>query len=283
MVTGLPMPGSDGMEVRPLLSTEGGWHIRATNLLVAVWFLLFSLPFFLRVRDRGTRMLAQGESSVRAAFAQLAGTLRRLRQYRQVALFLVARLVYNDGLVTIFAFGAIYAGAALGMSQSEILRFAIVVNVAAGLGAIYFGRQDDRIGARATIVVSLVGLLAACVLAVAAPALPAPKAWFYVAGVGIGLMAGPNQSASRSLMGRFVPERHHAEFFGFFAFSGKLTAFVGPLALGAVTALTGSHRLGFATLLPLFAGGLVLLLLVDEKEGIRVARTADGSPAEGLR
>jgi UMF1 family MFS transporter len=82
-------------------------------------------------------------------------------------------------------------------------------------------------------------------------------------------------------MGRFVPESRHAEFFGFFAFSGKLTSFVGPLALGAVTELTGSQRWGVGTLLPLFVIGALLLLLVDERAGIREARAAHAEPGAG--
>jgi UMF1 family MFS transporter len=95
-----------------------------------------------------------------------------------------------------------------------------------------------------------------------------------VAGVLIGLFVGPNQSASRSLMGRFVPQRHQAEFFGFFAFSGKVTSFLGPILLGGVTAATGSQRAGVATVVAFFVVGAVLLLAVDERRGIESAGAA---------
>jgi UMF1 family MFS transporter len=283
LVQGVPWPGPEGWTNRQLVPAEGQWNVRATNLLVALWFLVFSLPFFALVRERSAaRPLGEG-NPLRAGLAQLAETLGRLRHFRQAGLFLLARLVYNDGLVAIFAFGAIYAGASFGMSQTRILVFGIWLNVAAGLGAWLFGRMDDRVGAKATLVVSLLGLILANVIGILAPSLPRPVLWLYVSGTLIGLMAGPNQSASRSLMGRFVPERHSAEFFGFYAFSGKCTSFVGPMALGLVTGLTGDPRWGVATLLPLFAVGLLLLLLVDEKEGIRAARELDGAgrPAPG--
>ena len=92
--------------------------------------------------------------------------------------------------------------------------------------------------------------------------------WLWVAAIGIGIFVGPNQSASRSLMARFVPERQSTEFFGFFAFSGKITAFAGPLVLGLVTEAMGSQRAGVATVVPFFVVGAVLLLTVNEERGI---------------
>jgi UMF1 family MFS transporter len=97
--------------------------------------------------------------------------------------------------------------------------------------------------------------------------------WFWIAGVSLGIFVGPNQSASRSLMGRFVPDNVKNEFFGFFAFSGKLTAFIGPFLLGLLTDLSGSQRVGMSVVIVLFVIGLALLLPLDERAGIR-ARTS---------
>jgi UMF1 family MFS transporter len=251
------------------ITTEDGFNIRATNLLVAAWFLLFSLPMLLFVKEKAGTARA-GPPGVRAAIADLQRTFKAIGQYREVVKFLVARLVYNDGLVTIFAFGAIYAAGTFGMAMDEVVVFGIVLNVAAGLGALAFGFVDDRIGGRKTILVTLVALVAATLLAVVAPT----KAWIWVAGVLVGIFVGPNQSASRSLMGRFVPESHKSEFFGFFAFSGKITSFLGPLLLGIVTASYG-QRLGIATLLGFFIVGGLLLLTVNEQAGIEAAKGPD--------
>ena len=120
-----------------------------------------------------------------------------------------------------------------------------------GLGALAFGFVDDKIGGKKTILVTLVALSLATLLAVWAPT----RLWFWIAGLLIGVFVGPNQSASRSLMGRFVPERHQAEFFGFFTFSGKATSFLGPLLLGAMTAAVGSQRAGVATVIVFFMVG----------------------------
>jgi len=256
--------GLPGLDPLLPLSTEQGFNVRATNLLVAGWFLLFSIPIFLCVRDPAKEV---GGITIGQAFTDLKDTVHKIRHYRQIVRFLLARLVFNDGLVTVFAFAGIYASGTFGFSQSDIIVLGIVINVAAGLGAWVFGIMDDRRGAKLTIMVSLGALSVATLIAVFGPT----RIWFWVAGIGIGIFAGPNQSASRSLMGRFVPERHQSEFFGFFAFSGKATAFLGPLLLGILSQAFG-QRIGVSVVVLFFLVGGALLWTVDEKEGIEAAR-----------
>jgi len=256
--------GLPGLEPLLMLSTEQAFNVRATNLLVAGWFLIFSVPIFLWVRDPAE---GAGGIHIGQAFADLKVTAHKIRQYRQIIRFLLARLVFNDGLVTVFAFAGIYASGTFDFSQSDIIVFGIVINVAAGLGAWVFGIMDDRRGGKSTIMVSLVALSVATLIAVFAPT----RAWLWVAGIGIGIFAGPNQSASRSLMGRFVPERHQSEFFGFFAFSGKATAFLGPLLLGILSEAYG-QRVGVSVVVLFFLAGGALLWTVNEKEGIEAAQ-----------
>jgi UMF1 family MFS transporter len=250
------------------LSTEEGFNVRATNFLVAVWFLVFSIPLFLFVPER---RLAGVRLDPRAALRELAQTARAIGRYREMVKFLIARLVFNDGLVTVFAFGGIYAAGTFGMSLSEVILFGVALNVTAGLGAVVFGFVDDKVGGKKTILVSLVALSLAALMAVWAPT----RFWFWIAGLLIGIFVGPNQSASRSLMGRFVPEQHQAEFFGFFAFSGKATSFLGPLLLGAAAQAFNSQRAGVATVIAFFVVGGFLLATVDERRGIAAAREGD--------
>jgi UMF1 family MFS transporter len=252
------------------LSRDLGQNIRATNLLVAGWFALFSLPMFLLVREkRGNQAPSPGSPA--AVARRLAATFRAVRRYRQVFRFLLARLLYNDGLITIFAFGGIYAAGTFGFSFQEIMLFGIVLNFMAGLGAFAFGFCDDRLGGRATILISLAGLVIAAGMALAA----ASKPWLWVAGILVGIFAGPNQSASRSLLARMIPREKENEFFGFFAFSGKFTAFLGPLTLGILTELFQSQRVGMSVVLVLFVLGGLLLLKVDEQGGIKAALAAE--------
>jgi MFS transporter, UMF1 family len=248
------------------ISREAGANIRATNLLAAAWYLVFALPFLLFVREqRKERMQLRG--LVGRSFRRLTVTFGQLRRYRQTLRFLVARLIYNDGLVTIFSFGGIYAAGTFGMNFSQIILFGIALNVAAGLGAFAFGYLDDRVGARTTVLVSLAALIAAVAVAVSTHS----TAWFWAAAIAIGVFVGPNQSASRSMMGRFAPPERQAEFFGFYAFSGKFSSFLGPLLLGIVTQATGSQRWGMSTLILFFIAGGLILLGVDEEEGKRAA------------
>ena len=244
------------------LPEQGGFNIRAANLVVALWFLLFSLPALLLLPEP-----APPDPDATASFRQLGTTLRRLAGYRQAMRLLVARLIYNDGLVTIFAFGGIYAAGTFGMSMSEIIGFGIALNLSAGAGALLFGLIDDRVGGKTVIAVSLAGLIGATLLAAMAPT----RTWLWVGGIAIGLLVGPNQSASRSLMARFVPSPRSAEFFGLYAFSGKLTSFAGPFLLGRLTTLAGSQRVGVASVLLFFLVGGALLWRIDEDAGTRQA------------
>jgi UMF1 family MFS transporter len=261
----LAFVGFSGGEPWLALSTEEGWNFRAVNLLVAAWFLVFSVPMFLFVKDRSPRRYRVG---IGEALDELRVTFRELGRFREMAKFLVARLVYNDGLVTIFSFGGIYAQGTFDFTLSEVIVFGIVLNVVAGLSALLFGFVDDRLGGKKTILFSIVGLTAAGLVGVLAP----NRFWFWVAGIGIGMFVGPNQAASRSLMGRFVPEHRKAEFFGFYQFTGKITAFAGPLLLGLATTTFDSQRHGVATVILFFLVGGVLLARVEEDEGIRASR-----------
>ena len=245
---------------------EAGQNIRASTLLVAIWFGVFSLPMFLWVKEDKSQVSRRGKILGETA-RQLKSTFREIRAYRQIIRFLLARLLYNDGLVTIFQFAAIYAGVVFGFDFKELLVFGIVINVMSGLGAFGLGFLDDHLGGKRTIQISLVGLVVATLVAVFAPS----RGWLWAAGILVGIFAGPNQSASRSLMGRFVPPDKENEFFGFFAFSGKLTAFIGPFLLGVLTQTFGSMRAGIAVVLVLFAAGTIMLGRVDEREGIEAA------------
>ena len=263
------------------LSREAGADIRATALLVAVWFSVFTLPFIALVPEPAVRGPAVAGNALAAGFRQLAASFTQIRRYREIVRLILARLIYNDGLVVIFSMGAIFASKVYGFSTSETIVFGLVLNVAAGIGAIGFGFLDDRVGGRNTILFSLAGLIAAGTLAIVGES----RTTFWVAAVFVGLLVGPNQSASRSLLGRFVPDDKEAEFYGFFAFSGKATAFLGPSLYGLLVARTGSHRAGMLVTVVFFVVGALLLLRVNEREGIAASgRSSPGSAtANGSR
>ena len=258
-------------------------NIRATNLLVAVWFAVFSIPTFLFVKDKkpDTKAFLKNAKHTLKGFRS---TANELRNYPQIIRFLLARLVYNDGLVTVFAFGGIYAAGSLDFTFDEIMVLGIVLNITAGLGAFLMGYLDDKVGGKKTLKVTLLGLMLAIALAVFAPEIRPflqyvfggssvpdwvnAKNIFWIAAVLIGAFSGPNQASSRSLMGRFTPEEKKNEFFGFFAFSGKATAFVGPFLLGSLTVAFDSQRAGISIVFFFFFFGYFLLGRVDEEKGM---------------
>lgn len=232
-------------------------NIRATSLLVAVWFGVFALPLFLLTPDRPASGLGLAQS-VRQGLAALGRTLRRIGGERRLVLVLVATALYRDGLTTLFAFGGLYAAGTFGMSFSEIVTFAIALNVMAALGAAGFAWVDDAIGPVPTILISLVGLIGFGVPILLVTGKPA----FWVLALGLGIFVGPCQAAGRSLIARLAPPDLVAETFGLYALSGRAAAFLGPLALGWATSHFASQRAGMATIVLFFAAGLALMLRV---------------------
>ncbi|MCH8031548.1 MAG: MFS transporter [Bacteroidetes bacterium] len=249
------------------LDKATGENWRATNLLVAGWFALFSIPAFLFLKEVHVENKPSTVQLVRSSFSQLVETGREIGRYKEIVRLLVARLFYNDGLVTLIAFGGIYAFGTLGFTLQEVVIFGIVLNVMAGLGAFTLGFLDDKIGGRKVILISLALLTVAAIMAV----LATDKTVFWISGILVGLAIGPNQASSRSLLGRFVPDDKEAEFYGFFAFSGKATAFIGPFMLGVLTAAFNTQRAGVSIVIVLFVIGAAILWKVDEAEGIRLS------------
>ena len=242
------------------LTTENGQNIRATALLVAVWYGLFSIPIFIWVKEQKVTSRFNLEI-VRSSFQQLKITFGEIQKYGEIVKFLIARLLYNDGLVTIFAFGGIYAAGTFGFTFSEIFIFGIVLNITAGAGAFILGFMDDWLGSKKTIQLSILGLAVAVLMAV----LTESKTVFWIAGILVGVFAGPNQAASRTLMARMAPENMRNEFFGFFAFSGKATSFLGPLFLGILTSVFQSQRAGISVVLVFLVLGGIVLHFVKER------------------
>ena len=254
-----------------LLNLDSGEHIRMINILIGIWFAVFSIPTFLFLKDKNKNNTLNNRELIKSAFISLNTTFKEIKSYKETLKFLLARLVYNDALITIFAFGGIYAKQVFDFTFNEIFLFGIVLNVTAGLGALTMGFLDDILGGKKTIQISNVGFIIACTLAVIAPDFNNGRFIFWIAGSMIGIFSGPNQAASRSLMGRMTPKNKESQFYGFFAFSGKATSFVGPLLFSTIVSLTDSIRLGLAIVSILFLIGIILLNNVNEKQGIKDA------------
>jgi UMF1 family MFS transporter len=250
---------------------------RASGPLTALWFMLFVTPLFLFTPDAPRTGVRLGEAA-RKGLSRLGETLREVRQWPAMARFLVANMVYQDGLAALFAFGAIYAAGMFGWSTIELGIFGIMLTVTGTVGALVGGRLDDRLGPRPVVIGSILVLAATCfgILSLGrahvgfvfpvAPATPgdglfgsAPEQAYLALGLVIGLVAGPLQASSRSLMARLSPPERTGQFFGLFALSGKVTSFLGPMLVALATDLSGRQETGLAVLLVFFAVGALLL------------------------
>lgn len=238
------------------LDKDSAEHVRAAGPFSALWYTVFAIPLFVFVREPASHGLSFG-AAIRQGLADLADTVRSLRHPDRKAVFwfLVAHMIYTDGLTTLFAFGGIYAAGTFGMELSEVIVFGVALNVTAGIGALAFAWIDDWIGPRRTIAFSLMALI----LISGALLIVESKPWFWGLGLVLGAFFGPVQSASRSMGARLAPPAHQAQLFGLLALSGRVTAFVGPAVLGWATAAAGSQRVGMATILAFFAVGLAIL------------------------
>ena len=243
------------------LDAESAQPVRAAMVLVSLWFLVFSLPLFFWTPDRKGHSLPLGQAIGRG-IETLIQTFKDLKTHANIARFLIARMIYTDGLNTLFIFGGVYAAGRFQMNTDEVLLFAILLNITAGLGAAAFGWVDDWIGAKKTIVIAVIALtiLGAAIL------LAESKTLFYVLGAILGIFVGPAQSASRSLMGRLAPPEIRTEMYGIYALSGRVTAFLGPALVGWITAVTASQQLGMTVILVFFLVGLVLMYWVKDAE-----------------
>ncbi len=247
------------------------------------------VPFFLFVPDvRLSKLAGPGHKS---AAAELWDTIKTLPRYPHILLFMAARMIYTDGLTAIFTFGGIYGAAVFGWQAMELGIFGIVLTLTGAIGAVVGGFLDDRFGSKAIILVALTILIIGALgilsvdkthvlysvgvaekVAGSKPFSSAGEQVFLAFAMVVGLVAAPVQAASRSLLGRMAPKEKMTQFFGLFAFSGKVTAFMAPLLVATVTSATGSQRIGMASIVGFLLVGMALMAFV---------RTAGVHAAEG--
>lgn len=238
-------------------------HIRSTFLFTGIWFGVFMLPFVFRTADVPSHKKPYRQA-IKDGLATLKESLSLLKNTPDVSRFLIARLFYNDALVTIFAMGGVYAAGTFGFKTADIFYFGIALNLTAGLGSYGFAWLDDKKGSKGTILISLVGLI----IPVVAVIFVQTEVWFWVWGLILGVFVGPIQSASRTLMGRMAPIEKRNQMFGLFAVSGKVTSFAGPMLVGWITLLMDNQRWGMGVILLMLIIGMVLMFGVNDRRSI---------------
>lgn len=234
-------------------------QVRICGPLVAIWYAIFSLPLFVMLPDVPSHQLPMRDA-IKRGLNELFSTLKSLPKQSNLFIYLIAHLIYVDGLNTLFAFGGIYAAGTFKMDLSQVILLGLTMNISAGVGAILLAWVDDYLGSKPTILISLFFLI----LFGIAVLFVKTSGWFWFFGLLLTLFVGPVQAASRSLMVRISPEQKSTEMFGLYAFSGRITAFVGPWLLGLATLYFGSQRAGMATILLFFILGGALMFFVRE-------------------
>lgn len=232
-------------------------QIRIVGPFGALWFAVFCLPLFFFIPDTPLKKVTIWQS-LSKGLKELRSTCRELAREKNILYYLVARMIYNDGLNTLFAFGGIFAVGTYHFTFTEVLIFGITLNVLAGIGAIALGWVDDRLGAKPTILISL-GFLTLFSVALL---LTESQVWFWLMACLVSIFIGPTQSASRSLMTHLTPANKTSEFFGLYALTGRITAFIGPWLLGYATMHFQSQRAGMATIVIFFIIGWIFLMKV---------------------
>ena len=283
LVVADPNTGKTLLGLKPLIPLDPATREgdRLVGPFSALWYLVFVLPLFLFTPDRPDK--AKGaEVVVKTGLRHLARAVKDLvTNHGVIALFLLARMLYADGLGAVFAFGGIYAASVFGWGATELGLFGIVLTIAGTIGACAGGFLDDRFGSKRVIVAALCVFIAAAIgvlsidademlfvvplapkLAGSGPFASAGEQAYLLFAIFIGLAAGPIQASSRTLLARLCPPEKTTEFFGFYSFSGKITAFAAPLAIGLLTALSDSQRIGISASLLFLVAGLLLLLRV---------------------
>jgi UMF1 family MFS transporter len=249
--------------------------VRLAFVSIAAWWGLFAIPLFRRVPEPPRRLETderRGENPIRVAFVRLRETFRELRGFRQASVFLLAFLIYNDGIQTIIKMATAY-GTELGIGQGALIGAILLVQFVGIPFSFLFGMLAGRIGAKPAV---FLGLFVYTVISILGYFMRTAT-HFFVLAILVGMVQGGTQALSRSLFAAMTPPHKSGEFFGFFSVFEKFAGIFGPLLFALAIRSTGSSRVAILSVIAFFAVGAALLTLVDVPEGERAAQEAERS------
>uniref|UniRef100_A0A832DIP8 MFS transporter n=1 Tax=Ignavibacterium album TaxID=591197 RepID=A0A832DIP8_9BACT len=253
--------------VYPFISSS---QIRETFVVSAIFFMIFSIPLFLFLKDN-RKDIKRDESYFKIGVGRVLNTVKHLKYYKNLATFLLAFFFYIEGVNTVIYFSGNYASTTLGFTDTELLIFFITVQTTAIIGSVIFGIIADSIGQKRTIIITLLLWILTIILAIVIR----DKTGFYVVGLLAGSAMGSSQSTSRSLMSKLTPPDKKTEFFGFYSFFGKSSAVLGPLVFGFVSYMSDSQRIAIFTIAFFFLIGLFILTKVKEPEPEKIIQPSE--------
>jgi len=224
---------------------------------VAVWWGVFALPFFFWVKEKRDGKAVRPDSGyLGLGFSRVFETLRHIRRHKEFTKFLIAYLLFNDGIETVIVFASIFGAVVVGMETHELILFFLVIQGTAFVGSLLLGFLSDRLGQKGTLMATLV-VWTGVVLWAYFMGFWDLKKEYWILGIVSGTVLGGSQSIARSLAGTLIPPERSAEFFGFYAISGRFAAIFGPALYSSVITVTGSMRSGVLSLGILFVAGMI--------------------------
>jgi UMF1 family MFS transporter len=237
--------------------------IRLVFISVAAWWALFSIPLFLKVPEGLSGNARTLCGSIRTGFATMSATFRHIRSRRSIFRFLLAFLLYNDGVQTVIMMATVYGKVELGLSSGHLIGALLLTQLVGVPGSLAYGWLAKRFGSRRMIYTGIAGYI--CIVAYAFWMKTATDFWILAGSVA--LFMGGIQAVSRSYYSRMIPRGMNAEYFGFFSISQRFASIFGPLLFAAVNDITGSSRFSILSLLALFISGGIILRTVEEPAG----------------
>ena len=237
------------------LSKENSENVRATSILVAFWYLIFSMPFLFNLKKTNKNEIEE-KINYTKNFKELIWD----KGLNNIGKFLLARMLYADGLNAIIIMGGIFAVGVFSLEIKDLLVLSVLMNITAFIGAIVGGYANDRFSSKSVIIFSLIGLILSSSIILF---LKSKVIFLFFASIN-GFFIGPVQSASRVFMTKSIDENNQASGFGLFALSGKLTSFIGPLLVSTITYISNSQKIGFSSAIALLLIGLLVLLKVKK-------------------
>ncbi len=242
------------------IADQNHMAVRLAIFSVAIWWAVFAVPIFVWVREK-ERPGEKSSNYIALAWREVFQTLREIRKHKEVTKYLCSYLIYNDGIETVIVMASIFGAKELGFSQGDLILCFLMIQAVAFLGALAFGWAADHVGHKPSIATTLIIYIGVCLWG----SLIRTRGEFWILGAVVGLILGGSQAASRSFLSIMVPEEKSAQFFGFFALTGKLSMAVGPAVFGLVSQIY-SLRAAVASLSIFFALGLVILYFIRTPE-----------------
>ena len=237
------------------LSKENSENIRATSIVVALWYLIFSMPFLFSLKKEIRNKIDRSSNNIKKI-----KNLIWNKGLNNLGKFLLARMLYADGLNAIIIMGGIFAVGVFNLEIKDLLVLSVLMNITAFIGAIIGGYANDKFSSKSVIIFSLLGLIFSSSIILFIKT----KIFFLIFASINGLFIGPIQSASRVFITKSIDKNNQASGFGLFALSGKLTSFIGPLLVSTLTYISNSQRIGFSAAIILLLIGLLILLKVKK-------------------